>query len=160
MKKFLLPGILLCTFITLSGQTIADTISIERKQVARFYFQGKLVKPAQLLALTKTDKAAYREMFKAKGKRDAAGIFGFVGGVILGWQFMSTIQGQPAPWEFTAVGVGCLIASIPFSSSYSKHAVKAVELYNDGIKNNNLGYDKLELEMGIVGNGLGLRLGF
>lgn len=97
-------------------------------------------------------------MVLAKKNYGAAGFFGFVGGFIIGWQFVSIIQNKPAPWEVSAIGVGALIASIPFSSSYSKHAIKAIELYNSGLKDTSLEYEKLEF--GIVGNGVGVRFSF
>ena len=97
-------------------------------------------------------------MLVAKRAYGTAGFFGFVGGFIIGWQFVSIIQDKPAPWEVSAIGVGALIASIPFSNSYSKHAVKAMELYNSGLKDTSLEYEKLEL--GITSNGVGLQFNF
>ena len=99
-----------------------------------------------------------REMVIAKRKHDNAGLLGFVGGFIIGWQFISTIQEKSSPWEVTAIGVASMIASIPFNSSYSRRAVNAAKLYNGGLKDTSLEYEKLEL--GITGTGIGLQLSF
>ncbi len=158
MKSLLTLGLIFCIICTIQGQQKPDTITIVKKQVARFYYQGKPLKPNQMVALMKPNKAAYKEMILAKRKFGTAGFFGFVGGFIVGWQFASIIQKKPAPWEVSAIGVGALIASVPFSSSYSRRAVKAVELYNSGLKDTGLEYEKLEF--GITSNGVGLRLSF
>lgn len=143
---------------SIQGQQSPDTITIEKKQVSRFYYQGKKMKPSNMLVLMKPNKEAYREMVIAKRKHDTAGLFGFVGGFIIGWQFISTIQEKSSPWEVTAIGVASIIASIPFNSSYSRHAVNAAKLYNGGLKDTSLEYEKLEL--GITGTGIGLQLIF
>jgi len=52
----------------MQGQQMTDTISIEKRQVARFYQDGKRLKPGQLVVLTKPNKGAYREMLVAKRK--------------------------------------------------------------------------------------------
>ncbi|MBP6680185.1 MAG: hypothetical protein KA166_03275 [Saprospiraceae bacterium] len=158
MKTFLTLAIILCITCTIHGQQMPDTISIVKKQVSRFYYDGQKLKPNQMVALVKPNKEAYNEMLVAKRKYGTSSFFGFVGGFIVGWQFVSIIQKKPAPWEVTAIGVGALIASIPFSSSYSRHAVKAVDLYNSGLQDTSLEYEKLEF--GIVGSGVGLWFSF
>lgn len=104
MKYLLTLGFFTCFLFTIQGQQIPDTIGIVKKQVAQFYFEGKRLKPNQMVALIKPNKAAYKEMIVAKRKYGTAGFFGFVGGFIVGWQFVSIIQKKPAPWEVTAVG--------------------------------------------------------
>ncbi len=158
MKTLLTSTFILCIICSIHGQQTADTITIVRKQVARFYYHSQKLKPNQMVKLVKPNKEAYNEMLVAKRAYGTAGFFGFVGGFIIGWQFVSIIQDKPAPWEVSAIGVGALIASIPFSNSYSKHAVKAMELYNSGLKDTSLEYEKLEL--GITSNGVGLQFNF
>jgi len=123
MKTLLTSAFILCIICTIHGQQTADTITIVRKQVARFYYQGKKLKPNQMVMFMKPNKEAYKEMIIARRKHGTAGFFGFVGGFIIGWQFFSTIQEKSAPWEVTAIGAASLIASIPFTSSYSRHAL-------------------------------------
>jgi len=135
-----------------------DSITIVKKQVSRFYYHGQKLKPNQMVTLMKPNKEAYKEMLVAKRKHGTAGFFGFAGGFIIGWQFFSTIQEKSAPWEVTAIGAASLIASIPFTSSYSRHALKAAKLYNGKLKDTSLEYEKLEF--GIAGSGMGLRFNF
>ncbi len=158
MKSFLTIACILCIIGTLHGQQELDTITIIKKQVARFYYHSQKLKPNQMVTLVKPNKEAFKEMLVAKRKHGTAGFFGFVGGFIIGWQFFSTIQEKSAPWEVTAIGAASLLASIPFTSSYSRHALKAAKLYNGGLKDTSLEYEKLEL--GITSNGVGLQFRF
>lgn len=158
MKSILALACILCIIGTLHGQQMPDTITIVKKQVARFYYHSQKLKPNQMVTLVKTNKEAYKEMLVAKRKYGTAGFFGFVGGFIIGWQFFSTIQEKSAPWEVTAIGAASLIASIPFTSSYSRHALRAVKLYNGGLKDTSLGY--AELEFGVTSTGVRLWFSF
>ena len=92
MKVLLVLGFFLCFTFTLHGQQMPDTIGIVKKQVARFYFEGKKLKPKQMLVMTKPNKEAYKEMLIAQRKYGTAGFFGFVGGFILGWQLGSVFS--------------------------------------------------------------------
>lgn len=158
MKSLLTLAFILCIICTIHGQQTVDSITIIKKQVARFYYHSQKLKPNQMVALVKPNKEAYREMLVAKRKHGTAGFFGFAGGFIIGWQFFSTIQEKSAPWEVTAIGAASLIASIPFTSSYSRHALRAVKLYNGGLRDTSLGY--AELELGITSNWVGLQFNF
>lgn len=158
MKTIFTLACILCIFCSIHGQQMPDTITIVKKQVARFYYQGEKLKPNQMVMLMKPNNEAYKEMLIAKRKHGTAGFFGFVGGFIIGWQFFSTIQEKSAPWEVTAIGAASLIASIPFTSSYSRHAVKAAKLYNGGLKDTSLEYERLEF--GITDTGVRLQLIF
>ncbi len=158
MKILITFGFIFWITCSLQAQQMPDTISIMKNQVAHFYHHGKKLKPNNLMLLTKSNKEAYREMRVAKGKHDAAGILGFAGGFIIGWQFVNFIQKESAPIGITAVGVGALIASIPFSNSYSKHATKAVRIYNSSLKNAPL--ESQKLGFGMTSNGVGLSLTF
>lgn len=162
MKNLILLVIFLCSTLCtmrLQAQSNTDTIQIVKKQYARYYYEGKLIKPGAMVNLTRSVPEAYKESVIAKNKNDVAGIFAFTGGFIVGWQLASVIQKKSAPLSVTLIGAGAIIASIPFSRSYAKHTARAVDLYNVE-QNKSMGQEYQTLELGIVSGGLGIRFSY
>lgn len=158
MKTLFILGLFLCFASPIDAQQMTDSILIEKRQVSRFYYQDMRLKPNQMVLLTKPNKEAYKEMLIAKRKYGTATFFGFAGGFLIGSQLLSTLMSKPAYWEISALGLCSILATIPFSSSYSWHATNAAKIYNGGLRDTSLEHEKVEL--GIVGNGLGMRLLF
>ena len=158
IKTICILGILLCFSGLVSAQERADTIRIEKRQVSRFYYQDFRLKHAQMVLLTKPNPEAYKEMLKAKHKYGTANFLGFTGGFLIGYQISSTLLSKDASWEVSAIGLCLILSTIPFSSSYSYHATNAARIYNGGLKDTSIEYEKIEL--GITGSGVGFKLTF
>lgn len=93
----------------------------------------------------------------AKSKYGTAQIFAFAGGFMLGWQLGRVLTNQPAPWSVTLIGAGALVATIPFSNSYSYHADRAAKIYNRDLKKS-VGMERVKLDFEIASSGMGFRL--
>lgn len=114
------------------GQNQTDSITFKKKGI---YLQnGKILKPKQLLEITKDNPEAYALMKKAQTNYAFANVFSFTGGFIVGWQLGSLVGGGEPNWGVAGAGVGVVLIAIPFSSAYIKHSQNAVDLYNASLK--------------------------
>ena len=80
--------------------------------------------------ILKYNPMAYAEFKKAKSNYSIAGILGFTGGVLLVFPVGTAIAGGDPEWALAAGGAAMILASLPFMSSFRRHAMTAVELFN------------------------------
>lgn len=158
MKKIIITALFLLSTYCIYGQNISDTIEVRKAMGVVFIQNGQKLAPRKLLEITSTNSEAYKEMKIAKSNYDAGSVFGFAGGFLVGWPLGTAVAGGEPNWTLAAVGAGLIVISIPFSTSYSKHAKKAVALYNNGLKQS--GLNSPEVRLGLTYNGIGLRVTF
>ena len=123
MKTLLIP---VFVFSILSSFAQGD---IEMRK-SRFIYEGKVIKPREVLELMKSDEQAYPVFTKAMANYNAAQVLGFVGGFLVGWPLGTAIGGGDPNWGLAAGGGALILASIPLSVSFKKHAETAVSIYN------------------------------
>jgi hypothetical protein len=109
------------------------------------------VSPKQVLLILKEDPLAYAEFKKAKENNSIAGILGFIGGIFVIVPVVATIAGDDPEWGLVAGGTALIVASIPFSKAYKRHASNAIDIYN---KKHTAFRPKTELHL----SGLGAKL--
>jgi hypothetical protein len=158
MRKSFIVGLLLVITYSLNGQDISDTIEVKKAFGVVFLQKGQKLTPGKLLEISSSNPESYKEMKIAKGNYDAGTLFGFAGGFMVGWPLGTAIAGGEPNWTLAAIGAGLIVISIPFSTSYSKHARKAVEIYNNGLKQT--GLNSMEFRLGLTSNGIGLKINF
>jgi hypothetical protein len=158
MKRLFFLGFLFMNVFFACGQNISDTIEVKKSLGPVFYQHGKALKPRQLLEITRTNTEAYKEMKDAKAHNDFSSVFGFAGGFLIGWPIGSALAGGDPNWTLAAIGAGCVVIAIPLSIAGSKHAKKAVEIYNNGLKQT--GRTHVDFNLGFSGNGPGIRMIF
>ncbi len=156
MRTTLILGLLLMSAINLLGQNASDSIEVKKALGVIFLQHGKRLAPRNLLEICKSNAESYAEMKTAKGNYDVGSVFGFIGGFMVGWPIGTAIGGGEPNWTLAAIGGGLIVVSIPFSSGYSRHAKKAVEIYNNGLKN--ISRNDMELKLGLTGNGFGIKV--
>ena len=96
----------------------------------RFYLDGHMLKPKEVLLLMQSDEEAYPVFKKAKSNYDAAGVLGFIGGFMVGWPIGTAIAGGDPQWGLAAGGGVILLCSLPLSIAFKKHGERAVSIYN------------------------------
>lgn len=157
MKKILVTCILLFSFIVISGQASHDSIVVKHRLGPVFLKNNRPLVPGQLMEITKSNQKAYYEMKIAHNNYFASIPFQYAGGFLIGYPVGTAIAGGDANWTLTAIGVGLLGISMPFISAYNRHAKKAVEIYNRGLR---APTPLPDLRLGFTGNGLGLKIRF
>lgn len=140
------------------GQNQTDSITLRKKTGTIYVQNGKILTPKQLLAITKVNPEAYSLMKKAKSNYDAANVFSFAGGFLIGWQVGAAIGGRDANWGVAGLGAGLVVVAIPFSVAYSKHVKNAVSNYNNGLSQ--AGLRKINFSTGLCAHGIGLKVTF
>lgn len=158
MRFLFIHVILILLAANIYGQGLADTIHIKRGYGVSFYQKNRKLSPKSLLNIMASNPEAYKEMKYAKGKSDAAGVCGFIGGFFIGWPIGTAIGGGDPEWSLAAIGALFVVVSIPLSADYKKHTIKAVDIYNSGLKD--IGYQEVELRLGVTMNGIGLKLNY
>ena len=159
MRKitYLLIGMLFLDCGILKAQE-QNEIEIKQNLGVMFLQNGKKLTPKQLVEITKVNPEAYQEMKIAKSNHDIGSIFSFAGGFMLGWTLGSVLTDEEPNIAIAGVGAGLLIISIPFSTSYSKHAKNAVGIYNNGLTQS--GMRKLDFDLGFTASGIGITVNF
>lgn len=156
--------LLICSFFlttalfSVSGQAPTDSITIKKSFGTVFLQHGKILTPKQLLKITKTVDEAYNEMKLAKNNFDAGSVIGFTGGAFIGWPIGTAIGGGEPNWTLAAVGAGLIVVSVPFTSAYKKHTIKAISIFNSRLKNT--GLTNIDFKIGCTTHGVGLSLSF
>lgn len=149
----------LITFLA-QGQVATDTIQIKYHYGSKFYYQGKLHRPNKLLTIMKSNPEAYQQMKKAIGLRAFGDIIGGVGGFLVGYSLGNSIGPRNELNKSTLIVGGVLsIISLPISLSYNKNSVKAVKMYNEGLRSSPP-TDGAMIELGTNQQGLALKLTF
>jgi hypothetical protein len=98
----------------------------------KFYQDTRLLKPKEVLATMEPNTEAFNAFKKAKSNYDAANVFGFIGGFMIGWPLGTAVAGGDPEWGIAAGGAAFALIAIPLTSSFKKHAKNAVDLYNNG----------------------------
>lgn len=158
MKKTLTILLLILSTLQLIAQNQTDTIEVKQSFGTIFRQNGRNLTPKDLLEITKLNAAAYQEMQVAKKNYDAASIFGFAGGFMIGWPLGAAIAGGKPNWTLAAIGAGLVVVSIPLTVAYTKHAKNAVSIYNG--KGLPTASRKIDFNLGLTGNGLGVTVTF
>ena len=155
--KLILSSILLFAFINVFGQNTRDTIMI--KKHSNIYMMGDQVLAfPELISVTSDNPDAYNEIWKAKSNQDVANVFGMIGGFFIGWPLGTAIGGGEPQWALAGVGLGLVAIAIPLEITAKKQTLKAIKIYNEGIK---LDPEKeITLKAGIYNDGIGICLKF
>lgn len=159
MKTILcLLGLLFLGMSRSSAQNMSDTIYMKNPIKTIFYKNGVKLTPNQLMEATATNPEAHRLMRKARTNATVAGVLGFAGGVLVGIPLGTLIGGGKPNWGLAGAGAGLVLASVPFSLSYAKHAKNAVDIYNSGLTRT--GKRKLDFRLGVSLNGFAMKVNF
>lgn len=158
IKPVILIAVFLMGISQLYAQSSSAPIEVKKSLGVVFQQNGRNLTPRQLLSLTGKSDEAYREMKIARSNYSAASVFGFAGGFMVGWPIGAAIGGGDPSWAMAGIGAGLIAIAIPFNSAYSKHAQKAVVIYNEGLKQSNK--DQIDFELGLTCSGIGLRITF
>ena len=126
-KQILIIAILFGVFQYSNAQVKDGDLSIVK---SRIYQDGRLLKPKEVLSIMQSNPEAFNAFKKAKSNYDAANVFGFIGGFMIGWPLGSALGGGEPQWGIAAGGAAVLLLGIPLSRGYQKHARNAIDIYN------------------------------
>ncbi len=160
LKRKLHMFIIAMLLLSVSQLRAQDNTKIEiikRPLGTIFQQDGKVLAPKQIMKITQSNPEAYEEMRKAKSNYNISQLFATVGGFLIGWPLGTAIGGGEPDWALAGVGASFVLISIPFGSTYTKHASKAVNLYN---QKETVPPDNPNLKLHLAPNGINLSLVF
>jgi predicted MFS family arabinose efflux permease len=156
MRKIVLLIVVFFTgFSFVVGQSSGDSIMVVRNT---FVQHGQSLSPAQLLSVVESNPEAKKEMEIAKSNASVANVLGYAGGFMVGWPIGTMLGGGEPNWTLAGIGLGVILLAIPFGSGYTKHATRAVRIYNKSLQET--GQRKTEWHLGLNRNGIGLVVHF
>ena len=95
---------------------------------------GKKMGIRDLTNSVKGNHEIEKEMRIAKNYYYTAFIFDFSGGCLIGYAISNVIIKGKTNWTLAAIGAGMTTISIPFTLRFTKHATKAVKMYNNKMR--------------------------
>lgn len=158
MKKTLILALLLIGIYPVFGQSLSDTIQIENFSGTSYYLNGRKLSPMDIHELCLTNEAALEEIVTARRSNSTATLLSISGGLLLGSYLVVRFVGHQDLYTAGIGGSGLILISLPFFASYRRHASRAVKIYNDDIKQNNL--NKTDVSFGFTTSGIGIQMKF
>ena len=158
MKKIILTLTFALATMTFCN---AQKIEVEKLLLGYKYTQnGNQMSMKDLVKTMESNQQAFNLIKKARLNNTLASIIGFAGGWLIGWPIGTAIGGGKANWTLVGIGAGIVAIGIPISSSASKKARQAVELYNSSL--NSTSFYKFNSKFKIIAssNGIGLSINF
>ncbi|MCA1763838.1 MAG: hypothetical protein LC664_12725 [Flavobacteriales bacterium] len=128
--------IIICFFFSLlvSAQNGDSRIKLEGKGMSQTFVQNsRILRPKDLVEITREYPEAHAFMKKAKTNSDFASVVGFVGGGLIGIPVGAQLGGGEPNWILAGVGAAVLVMAIPLSSGFKNNAEKGAEIYNQAI---------------------------
>ena len=154
MKKFIGLFALLFCIHGLSAQTQPE-LTLEKGVLKS---GDRVISIKEAVTMMEGQPEAQSYMKKAKSSAGAMQSFAFVGGAMIGYPVGTAIGGGEAEWGLAGIGAGLVLIAIPFSSAVKKKSNLAIDLYNKGRQE--ASFSRPRLNMGLLNNGLGIRLSF
>ncbi|WP_445716091.1 hypothetical protein [Flavobacterium sp.] len=154
MKQFFL-------IVAILGFSVSFAQKLEYNE-GKIFQDGVQLSSFETKNLMKTDLKALHIFKKAKNKESLGG---FLLGLGIGGTAADLVMGLTSdvkyPTVITYAGVGLMAISIPILSGRKKLVQESVDLYNQGLKEQNktLG-DNFEMNFVTNSNGIGLRINF
>ncbi len=158
--------ILLFVFTVLysvSHAQVGDTITIQHDGSTRFFMDGKILTLKDVHRIAAVDRNTKALIKQSKANFDAAQVFGFIGGGLIGWPLGAAAGGGEPAWELAGIGAGLILVAIPFNSAANRHGRAAARAYNEFVRGQALTDTTrrpLHYELAFTPTGVGLRLSF
>ncbi|MBI2967752.1 MAG: hypothetical protein HYY40_08060 [Bacteroidetes bacterium] len=128
---FFIAGLLPLTALYAFSQEKKDTIEVKKSFGGTvFRMDGKNLRPVKLFEIVPINSEAAKEKNIAETNYYISMCLGLAGGFLIGYPLGISIRGGEAPWGLAGIGAGLAVISIPFTSTYTKHATRAVRIYN------------------------------
>lgn len=140
------------------GQNSTDSIQVRKVPWTVYSQNGKNLTPSEMMVITKSNEAAFREMKIANSNFIACFIFAYTGCLLAAWPVCVAIDGGDPNWTLAGIGGGLFAFSIPFATGYNKHVKKAVGIYNSGLRS--VSVNEAGLWIGPTSGGIGLKICF
>jgi hypothetical protein len=122
----------------------------------RFERDTLIISAKQVQYILEENPTAFATFKKARLNSAVASVLGFTGGLLIGVPLGTAILGGEPEWGLALGGAALLVTSIPFNRAFKRHAINAVDIYNQQPSSSVL--ERTELFW--TGTGLGIRLRF
>jgi len=129
-----------CLLIVLFSMTAPGAFAQDKPDSVRaVYYRGSVIidgqnltKPKQigpvLLAKNNKDMELYYQKYKTN--RDLAGVFGFVGGALVGYPLGGALANRPLDMGMLGAGLGVVVIGVLFQNGSNQNLKRAVNQFN------------------------------
>ena len=153
--------VFLFLFLTIPSLSFSQEITLDHGFWGYKFKQGeKELSWKQLLQETETHEESYDLIKRAQSQNTLSSIFGFTGGLLVGYPLGQALANGETNWTLMIVGGAMITVAIPLSSSSKRNLKDGLSSYNSRNKSSNSKEFSSNLE--VIGNarGLGIRMNF
>lgn len=123
--------VVLFVLVALTTNALCQRISMVKYfGGTRFEMDTLTLSPRQVSEILKEQPVAYEEFKKARSNYSASGILGFAGGLLVAIPLGTALAGGKPEWTLAVAGGALIVASIPLSKAFHRHAQNALDEYN------------------------------
>lgn len=158
MKLLIILFLLIITTFNIHAQPIEYNKDYREN---RYFLNREKLKIWKLNQVIK-DKKALQLLDSAQGHRVAGGLFGVVGGFMVGWTLGNVIIGgeEEINWRFLTAGFGISFVSLSFNTASKNRIREAVEIHNTQFDSSSHHPPSFQLRLEANGNKIGVTLNF
>ncbi len=138
------------------AQNQTDSIAIVGGFRMKFVQHDSIYTKVETLEIMKVIPEAYKKMKSSIITSNIGTMFRFVGGVLIFIPVAKKIENGTPNWIQAKIGIGLVIASLPFAGFAASNAEKAVNIYN--LSTIQLGKYNLKYQFGFTIDGVGLKI--
>jgi hypothetical protein len=131
MKKILMVATVLVSEIAM-GQTNGKVEMKKDFLGYTFHQDSTELWPKDVLQIMEVNREAFQEFKKARANHAASGIFGAIGGFMIGWPIGQAVAGKDPLWGLAGGGAVLVLAGYSFDKTFKRRANKALSIYNEG----------------------------
>ncbi len=135
-----------------------DPIEIRKSFGTTFYQKGEKVPATLVREIVSNNPEALKEMQLFRKNYTTSVVLNTAGAFMVGYPVALALLGGNANWKMVGAGAAFIGAGIPFTKAYIRHAEKAAQIHNAGLKPN--AFKEKSMEFGLNTSGLGLKLTF
>jgi hypothetical protein len=140
----------------IEAQNRTDSIAIVRGFRMKFVQHDTIRTKVETLEIMKVIPEAYKNMRSSIINSNVGIMCRFFGGVLIFIPLANKIEGRIPNWTSAKIGIGLVIASIPYAGFAASYAEKSVNIYN--LSTIQLGKYNLKYQFGITNDGVGLKI--
>jgi hypothetical protein len=124
-------GVCLVFFLLPAGASFCQRITLVKSfGGTRFEMDTLTLSPRQVLEIVGENQLAYDEFKRAKLNYSAAGVLGFTSVLLVAVPLVTVVAGGQPEWGLAAAGGVLVLATVPLTRAFQRHAQNALEEYN------------------------------
>jgi len=159
--KFTLIAFLLTSFMFSTFSQSSNITAVQSGGLIKHYSYYKCdieLTNSQLINIFKNDPRMKEYYKPIVLNYTASALLKSASGILILWPLTDVLNSEEPNWTLAGIGAGCALLAIPFSKSFDRHALKAIDHYNTPSPETSA--DKVELNVNVGVGGIAMVVNF